>query len=91
MRHLEEPLASIKRDSSTRAVRISEYWHCRQLSRRVIDAITRELERQMHEGRASVNHYFQSYFPLCAELRALFARPLGTTAAESSRMTPLKA
>jgi L-cysteine/cystine lyase len=52
------------------------------LPRRVSDAITRELERQVLEGRATVDHYLQVYFPLRAELRGQFARLLGATADE---------
>jgi L-cysteine/cystine lyase len=49
------------------------------LPRRVAVAINRELERQLLNGRASVDHYVHEYFPLRAELRAAFARLLGAT------------
>jgi L-cysteine/cystine lyase len=52
------------------------------LPRRVAEAIHRELERQLLNGRASVDHYIREYFPLRAELRAGFARLLGATADE---------
>ena len=52
------------------------------LPRRVSDAITQELERQVREGRASANHYVDVYFPMRVELRAQFARLLGASADE---------
>jgi L-cysteine/cystine lyase len=52
------------------------------LPRRVSDAVTHELERQLLEGRASADHYVQAYFPLRAELRTQFARLLGAAANE---------
>jgi len=52
------------------------------LSRRVSDAITRDLDRQVLEGRASAEHYLNVYFPLRAALREQFGRLLGATADE---------
>jgi L-cysteine/cystine lyase len=52
------------------------------LSRRTGDAVTRELERQVHEGRGTVDHYVDVYLPLRAALRAQFAQLLGATADE---------
>jgi L-cysteine/cystine lyase len=52
------------------------------LPRRVTQALTRELERQLLDGRGGVDHYLQQYFPLRAELREQFARLLGATADE---------
>jgi L-cysteine/cystine lyase len=52
------------------------------LPRRVSEAIALELERQVHDGRADVDHYMNSYFPLRTELRERFARLLGATSDE---------
>jgi L-cysteine/cystine lyase len=52
------------------------------LPARVSQAIAQELERQVRDGRADVDHYIHAYFPLRTELRERFARLLGATSDE---------
>jgi L-cysteine/cystine lyase len=52
------------------------------LPRQVSAAIAQDLERQLRDGRAGVDHYLNVYFPLRTELRERFARLLGATSDE---------